>query len=539
MITHNINLAGRLLLVALVGFSDPAQAFLSDPLGANGHNPAAPRLSCDEEAPPPAEIDLADAINLGLCRNPDLRGAWANAGISAAALGQARSAYLPTVGLDTDASRFYSRGGRSASGVSFSGGNTTVTPELTVSYLLYDFGGREATVESAKQQLLAAGWTYNSQMQNFVLQVIRAYTGLLTASESLGAAKASEAASQRAFDVAKGRLDVGAVTPADTALTETAFSESTLARQQAENNLKVAQGTFAALLRLPMTSEWAVKPIDPEQLDNPYQQDVDALLKKAIAERPDLAAARASEEQANAEISRTRALNYPSLSLAATTGHTDYTGGDATREAGTLGLRLTIPIFTGFSNSYQIESAKRSYEVASARRKSAEDQAMLDAWTAYHNFDTARQTYTTAQTLLKSAELSEQLSVGRYQAGTGTLTEALEAQAKLASARQQWVSARYNILVTRSDLARALGDIPQAPAPTQIAPPAEPVATPIVEPAPPPAAEPTPAPVAEPIEAPTLPWAVAEPEPAPPPAPIAQPQPGIVTPIDPDPKKKR
>jgi len=89
--------------------------------------------------------------------------------------------------------------------------------------------------------------------------------------------------------------------------------------------------------------------------------------------------------------------------------------------------------------------------------RNAQDMVMLDVWTTYHNFTTSQQVYETAKILLRSAQESEELALGRYKVGKGTLNDTLDAQASLASARSQWVQARYNVLLSRFDLLRAIG----------------------------------------------------------------------------------
>ena len=87
----------------------------------------------------PAPLSLPDVVDRALCNNPQTREAWANARYQAAQVGMAQSAYLPSVGLILSESRNRSSG---ANDVNYN--QTAVT--LSLNYLLYDFGGREATL---------------------------------------------------------------------------------------------------------------------------------------------------------------------------------------------------------------------------------------------------------------------------------------------------------------------------------------------------------------------------------------------------------
>lgn len=447
--------------VMLAASSAHAISF-SDPLGTESDLPVAFAGSCGAQKVVTA-VDLLSAIDIALCNNPDTTRAWAIAKSEAAALGSARSLYLPTATLDATAQRNYNDSGGGANAALGRSNNAdrynSYGPDLSLNYLLYDFGGREATVEAAKQRMLAAGWNYSTVMQTLIFQVIQAYLNVFVAQETLEAAQKTEKASREAFEAAEERLKVGVVTPADTAQAETAYAQGTLQRVKAENDLQLASGTFATLLHLPLSQSLTLKPVNPDSGDAALKTDVEALIKTGMEKRPDLAAIRADEQTAAADLAKAKSLDYPVISAYGAAGGTNYSkGAESYRSDSTIGLRLSVPLFTGFDNSYRVASARYNLQAAAALRAKTEDEAALDVWRSYHNYQTAQRTYITAQTLIKSAEASEALNMGRYKAGKGTLIDALDAQAKLADARRQWVQARYDVLITRYDLIRALGD---------------------------------------------------------------------------------
>ena len=94
-----------------------------------------------------------------------------------------------------------------------------------------------------------------------------------------------------------------------------------------------------------------------------------------------------------------------------------------------------------------------------ATRDLLANQVALDVWNAYQNLRTNSQALRTANTLVASAEESEQMTLGRYKAGvTGlSIVDVLNAQSALASAHQQRVTALYNFQSSRLALAQAIG----------------------------------------------------------------------------------
>ncbi|HNJ50465.1 MAG TPA: TolC family protein, partial [Accumulibacter sp.] len=98
-------------------------------------------------------------------------------------------------------------------------------------------------------------------------------------------------------------------------------------------------------------------------------------------------------------------------------------------------------------------------EVQAARREGIRQQVALDVWEAYQALATATQTVRTAADLLASAEQSERVAAGRYQAGVGNILDLLNAQSALANARLQRIQAMLDWHVSRAALAHAIGTL--------------------------------------------------------------------------------
>lgn len=460
-------MTGVIFLLFVWAFPLPhtAHAFtLEDPLGFTKKLPGASKMPKCESSEAPHTLTLLQAIDIALCRNPETQIAWANAKEAAAKVGQATSEYFPEIAAGASIERGHIKRHTETqvdhTTPSSTSTLTSYSPELSLSMLLYDFGGREAAIGAAKQAMVGAGWHYNAAMQAIVFQVVQGYAAVFSAQELLETAKQSEAVSEEACKAAQAKLRIGTVTKADTAQAETAYAQNVLIREQAENGLKLAQGYFATLLHFPPTEPLQLASINPELKEVLFQEKIENLIQRALKERPDLAAIRAREKQAKFEFRQAKAKNYPSLSLLGTHNTTFYRQrGEPTREQSEIMLSLSVPLFTGFNHSYQIRAAKNKLEAETANRLKSEDEVALDVWNAFYNYQTAQQSYKTVQILLKSASASQALALGRYKAGKGTLIDVLDAQARSADANRQAVEVRYHLLVTRFDLARALGTI--------------------------------------------------------------------------------
>ena len=118
-----------------------------------------------------------------------------------------------------------------------------------------------------------------------------------------------------------------------------------------------------------------------------------------------------------------------------------------------------MPIFAGFANLYGVRSATASYESAKEQERNTSNNAMLDVYTAYQNYKTARTVLTQTETLLKSATESERVTSGMYKVGRATMLDWQTSQSELLAAQKQNNAAKYDLYIKRAAVALAIGDI--------------------------------------------------------------------------------
>lgn len=437
-----------------------------DPFSTEALLPAKPSLRQDDEgndpcaqAMPSRALGLLDVVNLALCRNPQTREVWASARAQAAQVGVNKASYLPSTTLSASGNRNWTDG---------LSGTSQRSVGLSLAYLLYDFGTRAANLESARQLLEAASATQDSTIQTVFLAAVQSYYQNQATRAALDAAHESERATQESLSAAEARYQAGSATPADKLQAQTAHSQAMLNRITAEGNLKNAQGTLANLLGLDANITIALAsagdrnipamaPNSSAQELNIFERDVGALIEEARRRRPDLYAAAAQLKAAEATVDAARASGKPSVSLTASTTHLNSAG--VSSRGSSAGISLTVPIFSGFAQTYRIRAAEAQAEAKAAQLDKLRLQIALDVWTAYQNLVTATQSLRTTADLLNSAEQSERVALARYKAGAGNMLDVLNAQSTLASARQQRIQATLNWNIGRATLAQTMGSL--------------------------------------------------------------------------------
>jgi outer membrane protein len=436
---------------------------------------------CQAEAPIASPLTLAEVVDRTLCRNPRSREAWANARVQAAQVGVARAAYLPTLDANAGLDRNWSSG-RSGSGSfggnggqgfssSFgsSGGSNSynqLSAGANLSYLLYDFGARDAALENARQLFEAANATQDRVVQELFFSAIQGYYQVNAAQAALDSAREAESSSQASLDAATARYKVGVATPADRLQAQTAYSQAVLDRIRAEGTLNTSRGTLANLMGMDAQQGYALQPAPETPATQSFNANIDELIAEARKRRPDLVAAEAQVAAAQANIDAARAANKPRISVGTDFSYLDRESSSPVRSGG-IGLSVTVPLFTGFANTYRIRSANEQIEARKAARDQVALQIALDVWQAYQNLQTETQSVQTSADLVASATQNADVALGRYKAGVGNIIDVITAQSALATARAQRIQSRFNWDIARASLAFSMGRLDDVAADTQ------------------------------------------------------------------------
>jgi TolC family type I secretion outer membrane protein len=406
---------------------------------------------------------LANLVDIALSNNPETRSAWDAARSAAAVLGMAEGTYLPLIDVTVSASKTQGAfaGGR------FIINQTTLSPEATLSLLVFDFGGREFGIQAARRALEAANWTHNSVIQNVILQVESAYYQYLAAGALLKAQEANLKSARVNYEAADNRHEAGVATIADVLQSKTVVSSVELDLVTTQGLIRTLHGTLADAMGLPASTEFEVADGLPDEVPlEAIGEQVDIYIRDAEAARPDLAAARALVLAAQANISRARAGFFPTITAGANYGKIYYQNRAVSNTTYSFGLSINLPVFTGLLREYQVLQAKIEAESARDQVMKVERDVDLQVWTSYYGVKTAEQRIKTAGDLLASATASYDVALGRYKEGVGSILALLAAETQLEGGRVQAIQAKADWFMSLVQFAHDTGTLgPPAPGP--------------------------------------------------------------------------
>ncbi|HZN56171.1 MAG TPA: TolC family protein [Candidatus Polarisedimenticolaceae bacterium] len=420
------------------------------------------------EAPPPDttpippdilarrdQLQIADVLDVALRNDPRTQIAWRDARAKVDALGAARGDRWPRLDVTLGATEAKTavQGGR------FTNRQTTYGPGATLDWLVADFGERAGTIEEARRDALAAVWTHGAAVQATVLTTIEAYVAYVDAKARLTAARITQDETQTGLDTAQGRRDAGLATIADVLQAKTALSQAVLDVQTISGAIASLKGALATRMGVSPDVTFEVGELPAEVPAVDFGSEVRAQIDRALASRPDLAAAREAWLSAKAHVGTTRGSWLPKLSLDGAANRNYYRPETFVSSIDTwsVGLTLRIPVFNGLRNKYEIAEAREEEQRAAAEARRVERGVIDDVWQSWTDLETATVRIATAKDLLASATQSEEVALGRYREGVGTFLDLLSAQSVLARARAQEISSRADWFVAAARLLFSTG----------------------------------------------------------------------------------
>lgn len=402
---------------------------------------------------PTKEMSLDEIIDIGLCRNPRTAAAYAALQSARFTKNAAHSYYLPSVSGKAGANRSHTEHD-----------DWTYTASLSASYLVFDFGKRESDFAQSLATYRAAGFDYDETIQNFIYSIIGAYYALLNMDADVDAADSALTVAKTAKDTADKKYSAGAVARADVFRAETNLASSQLELERAKNNREIAKGNLLTILSFPANQNIKIKDMPSSFGSDAESENIDKLIQIAREKRPDLLKAKSQTNAAWHRRNSAFLKNLPSISVTGGIDITDKTVGGmfdnmSAKVHGSIGISMSMPIFTGFLNYYNARSASADWENMKYSEKNISNDAMMDVFTAYQNYKTAKTVLKQSETLLKSAKESERVTAGMYKVGRATMLDWQTAQSELIDARKQNNSAKYDLFIKRAAVALAIGDI--------------------------------------------------------------------------------
>ncbi len=398
-------------------------------------------------------LTLAQLSALALHNNPSTRAAWEKLRAQAALLGQAESAWWPTLDLNVPLTRSQSA---TASGANVPPQNT-LKPNLTLSWLVWDFGQTQASVDASRAQLNAAVFTQNSSVQSVLSGVQQAYYQLLGDRALVESYIETLASARAALQAAEAKHRAGQATIADVyqARASVASAQATLAA--GEQTVASDAGVLASAVGLPLDTRLRLAPLDlsmPPKL----RDSVQVLMEQALRANPTLQSTRSQVDAARADLRAAQRSGLPSISFGATQTWRAQNEQTPSRQY-SIGLTLTVPLFSGFKIHYEEAQARAALAEARANLDAGVQSTQLRVWQDYYAFRSATAALPSARAQLDNALKALDAVRAQYRVGLATMQDLLSAQTTVTSARVAVTRDAIDSYMALANLSASIGTL--------------------------------------------------------------------------------
>lgn len=398
---------------------------------------------------------LADLIDIALKNNPETAKSWARVQRAQAVVGVAESKLYPWVDV--------SGSGAQALEKKFPNGNNTVffsySGELTLSYLLYDFGERKASIQATKNGLIAAQWNGNFEIQRVIAQVATHYYEYLNAIELLEVSESSLGDTQWINSAADELFRAGLRCSSDLNTSRAAVAETQMNLCDLRARVAIAYGKLMTSLGVNIDTKYEIE-TSTEGLDNPaFALGVSHLIAMANQQRADLIAKRATLDEMNELVRSSERASWPKVRALGQGGWLQYS---RHRDSGynyQVSLAVEVPVFKGFEYTYNTRVAYADAELTQAELNELQDTIALEVLTHSESVQAAQSALQWSEQFLDEATKSYNGSTESYKAGLQNIFDLLQTQRYLADARRKRALARTQWLVSLAQLAFATGSL--------------------------------------------------------------------------------
>ena len=431
------------------------------------------------QAPAPAKLDkshaytLAELIDLAQSHDPSTRVAWENARDAALATGIARAAYLPS--LSASVVGAYQTGGD----VSLHGSISTIS----VQWLLFDFGERNAHVSAAEQLSVMANIGFTAAHQELIYRVALAYYTHVAAQARVGTAEKTLRDARDVQAAAEARYAQGVGTIVEVAEARQSAAQGELAQVQATGQAQDSYDALLAAMGISPLTQIKIATLGERKLSTALVGPVDQVVTEALARRPDVLSAYAAHEASLAKLRAAQAEFMPKIFLSATGSYSSNTlevstlpglgqgvgqlpptiNIPSTHYGATVLLGVTVPIYDGGLRRALEGQARADEARTDAKLEQIRDEATREIVGAANRVRTSLSALDAADALASASQITFDAALDAYQHGVGSITDTVRAQTALLEAQNASSEAYSAALSSAATLALAAGTLGSAP----------------------------------------------------------------------------
>ncbi|EKE02001.1 MAG: hypothetical protein ACD_21C00003G0004 [uncultured bacterium] len=395
-------------------------------------------------------VTLIDVYTQALSSDPTFKAARSQWLTDRETLAIKRANIFPTLGATGGFSRNYSNTKSPSASTTTTPGkyyNNLSTYSLNLTQPLFNFGNW-ANIWQAQAIAKKAEVTYLAAAEDLLLRTSTAYFNVLQARDVLSYTKANRQALENTLNQAQHKYDVGLIAIVDLENSRAEYDGAIAEEITAANNLDDTLEQLNEITGIRYLSLDPVKESFP--LLSPQPANIEKWAKAAEQHNFDLAAARYATIAARENIKIQNAGHIPTLDATGSYTYSynnNYQGqGSEHGQSASAGLSLNVPLFQG---GFVVASAKQAnyqYQKALADQETTHRSTISLTRQAYLNVVSDISKIKANKQAIRSAQSSLRATKAGYEAGTRTMVDVLQAQAKLYSTQKDFAASEYDYI---------------------------------------------------------------------------------------------
>lgn len=438
-------------------------------------------------APAPPGLDeshaytLAELIDLAESNSPRTRAAWESARNAALATGIAKAAYLPNLTASVVGAYHTSNSNETVYGTRVSGNNSLhgSISAVSVQWLLFDFGERNAVVSEAEQASVIANIGFTAAHQQLIYEVALAYYVHMAARARVGTAEKALRNAREVEAAAESSRAHGVGTVVEAAQARQGTAQAELAQVEAIGQAQDTRLALLAAMGISPLTPIRIAPLGPRKLSPALIGPIGEIVREALARRADVLSAYAAHEASLAALRAAQAEFWPKIFLSGTGSYASNAADISTLPGlgqspatlniagahlgATVLLGVTVPIYDGGTRRALEGEARANEAKADATLAEVREDATQEVVGAANRVRTSLAALDAANALAAAAQITFDAALESYRKGVGSITDATRAETALLEAQNAATDSYSAALSSAATLALAAGTLGTAP----------------------------------------------------------------------------
>lgn len=415
--------------------------------------------------------DLAQIYRLAVDNDPTLLRAAAERNAAQKGIDIAKSGFLPQISGEAGYSDSTSESPQVfESGIQvFDSDSSGWQAGVTLNQSIFDWSVWKNS-DIAEKQAYQSEVAYSNAQQDLMLRVVNAYFQALQARDDLSFAEAEKKAIERQLEQTKQRFSVGLTAITDVHEAQAQYDSAVAREIQARNAVEIALEDIREITgQYPQTL--AALDTDTFSPSSPAPDDVRQWVKKAESGNLSLLESKVLVDIAEQQIQVSQSGHYPTVSLQASystqdnerTITTDNGQPQTTNlprlDSRSIGLNVSVPIFSGFRTSSEVAQARDNYVASSQQMVQTRRNIEREVRNAYYQVTASIASINAFQQSVVSAESALKATEAGFEVGTRTIVDVLDSTRNLYNAKRNLSEARYGYIRQILTLEQAAGQL--------------------------------------------------------------------------------